>query len=104
MAHPATELDNLIQQRVRLGVLAILVEVGRSDFAYLKGSLEVTDGNLSSHLRLLEDAGYITIEKAFEGRRPRTWVEITRSGRKAFDAQMVALRRLVKGHSGQPRD
>jgi DNA-binding MarR family transcriptional regulator len=103
MAHPATELDDLIQQRVRLGVLAILVEVGRCDFGYLKQNLEVTDGNLSSHLRLLESAGYIRIDKTFEGKRPRTWVQITKSGERAFDAHMRALQQLVRRHGGRAR-
>lgn len=103
MAHPAMELDEVMQQRVRLGVLAILVEVGRCDFAYLRQSLEVTDGNLSSHLQVLESAGYVRIDKTFEGKRPRTWIELTQAGRKAFNGHMRALRQLVSRHGGPRR-
>jgi DNA-binding MarR family transcriptional regulator len=91
-------LDDVIQQRVRLGVLAILAEINRCDFAYLRQSLEVTDGNLSSHLQQLESAGYVLIEKGYQGKRPRTWVEVTPRGRRAFDKHIGALRRLVKAH------
>jgi DNA-binding MarR family transcriptional regulator len=89
-------LDDVIQQRVRLGVLAILAEINRCDFAYLRRNLEVTDGNLSSHLQQLESVGYVRIEKGYEGKRPRTWIELTPAGRRAFDQHIAALRRLVK--------
>lgn len=91
-------LDDVIQQRVRLGVLAILAEINRCDFTYLRQSLGVTDGNLSSHLQQLESAGYVLIEKGYHGKRPRTWVELTPHGRRAFDKHIAALRRLVKAH------
>ena len=101
MTHPSTSLDEVVHQRVRLGIMAILGEVPRADFRALRTALEVTDGNLSRHLGVLEDAGYISVAKVFEGRKPRTWITATRSGRAALAAEMGALRRLVEPGSGR---
>lgn len=95
MTHPTSELDETIHQRVRLGILAVLVESRRADFGYLREALALTDGNLSRHLRVLEDAGLVRIEKTFEDRRPRTWVSATKKGRAAFAAEIHALRQLI---------
>ncbi len=95
MSHPTNELDDTIHQRVRLGILAVLAESRRVDFSYLRNALEVTDGNLSRHLQVLEEGGHVQVEKTFEGRRPRTWVSLTRRGRAAFDAEITALRALI---------
>ena len=95
MSHPTNELDDTIHQRVRLGVLAVLAESRRVDFSYLRTTLEVTDGNLSRHLQVLEGGGYVRIEKTFERRRPRTWVSLTKQGRAAFRAEIEALRALI---------
>ncbi|MDQ3569990.1 MAG: transcriptional regulator [Actinomycetota bacterium] len=95
MTHPTNELDDIVHQRVRLGILAVLTEARRADFAYLRDSLELTDGNLSRHLQVLEDAGYVKVTKAFEGKRPRTWVSATKKGRVALAAEVGALRALL---------
>lgn len=95
MSHPATNLDEIIHQRVRLGLIAVLVEARRADFGYLRAALDLTDGNLSRHLQVLEQAGYVEIEKTFEGKRPRTWISVTRAGRRAFDAELASLRALI---------
>jgi DNA-binding MarR family transcriptional regulator len=95
VTHPALRLDDTVHQRVRLGILAVLSEARRADFSYLREALELTDGNLSRHLQVLEEAGLVKVEKGFEGRRPRTWVEATRRGRRALDAEMTALRELI---------
>lgn len=94
-AHPSTRLDDTVHQRVRLGILAVLVEAARVDFGYLRGELGLTDGNLSRHLRVLEDAGLVSAEKTFEGRRPRTWVAVTAQGRAALEAEVAALRAVI---------
>jgi len=96
-AHPSTLLDDTVHQRVRLGILAVLAEAVRADFAYLRGELDLTDGNLSRHLQVLEQAGFVAVEKAFEGRRPRTWVAATPEGRAALKAEVAALRALIAG-------
>ncbi len=95
MTHPTNQLDDVVHQRVRLGLLAVLSEARRADFAYLRDSLELTDGNLSRHLQVLEGAGYVKVTKTFEGKRPRTWVSATKNGRAAFAAEVGALRALL---------
>ena len=94
--HPATMLTEVVHQRARLGVLSVLSECGRADFAYLKSLLQLTDGNLGRHLEILADEGLISITKGYEGRRPRTWAEITKSGEAALAAQMAVMKQLVK--------
>jgi len=100
VSHPTTRLDDTIHQRARLGILAVLAESRRADFNYLRGALELTDGNLSRHLKVLEDAGYVRIEKTFEAKRPRTWASATRRGRDAFAAEIGALRALIERLDG----
>jgi len=95
--HPSQRLDDTVHQRVRLGILAVLTEADVADFGFLKDALSLTDGNLSRHLQVLEEAGFVTITKAFEGRRPRTWISCTKPGRAAFAAELAALRELLAG-------
>lgn len=97
--HPITQLDDTIHQRVRLGILAVLTEADQADFGYLKEALDLTDGNLSRHLRVLEEAGLVSIKKGYEGRRPRTRVNATRRGRSAFTGHLAALQELID-HAG----
>ena len=102
MTHPSSGLDDTIHQRVRLGVLAVLSESRRADFSYLKEVLEVTAGNLSQHLAILEEAGHIQIAKAFEDKRSRTWITVTRKGRTALASEVATMRALLDGiGSGQ---
>ncbi len=98
MSHPTTELDDVVHQRARLGILAVLVEADRADFNFLRTTLSLTDGNLSRHLQVLEEAGCVEIHKVFEGKRPRTWVKTTKRGRDAFARELEALRALVNAH------
>jgi DNA-binding MarR family transcriptional regulator len=102
MSHPTAELSNVVHQRVRLGILTVLRQVSRADFSFLRDRLELTDGNLSRNLAVLEESGYVTIEKGFEGKRPRTWVAITRAGRSALEEEVGALRRLLAELDGGP--
>jgi DNA-binding MarR family transcriptional regulator len=94
------QLDNVVHQRVRLGILTVLSEADRADFAFLRDTLELTDGNLSSNLQVLEQAGYVEIEKTFEGRRPRTWVRSTPAGRRALQAEVAVLEAIVSRVNG----
>lgn len=96
MTHPTRHLDDLVHQRVRLGVLAVLAEAEKADFVHLREVLGVTDGNLSRHLSVLEEAGYVNISKTKEGKRPRTWVVATREGRRALEEHLAALRNLMR--------
>ncbi|HUC56338.1 MAG TPA: transcriptional regulator [Streptosporangiaceae bacterium] len=96
--HPTTALDDTVHQRHRLGILVIASKARQADFSYLRQALGLTSGNLSAHLTVLEDAGLIRVEKGYEGKRPRTWVSITKEGRAALAAEMTALTELVRDH------
>ena len=88
-------IDEVIHGRLRLGIMAYLAGVDVADFNELKSRLQASDGNLSVHMRKLEDAGYLTIDKSFVGRKPLTRARITSAGRKAFAAYLDAIGRLV---------
>ena len=94
-SHPIHRLDDDVHQRVRLGILAVLTSVAKADFAHLKNALQVTDGNLGRHLRALEQAGLISIQKTSEDGRSRTWVHATRQGRAALRREVQALNELI---------
>ena len=94
--HPTAGFDDTVHQPTRLAILVILKEARRADFGYLKKTLELTDGNLGRHLNSLEQADLITLEKGYEGRRPRTWATLTPAGRKALDAELREMERLIK--------
>ena len=91
----SARFDDTVHQRVRLGILTVLATADRADFAYLRESLDLTDGNLGRHLETLYEAGFVEISKAFEGRRPRTWITITRQGRTALAQHIAALRQMI---------
>jgi len=89
-------LDEVIHGRLRLGIMAYLSTAETAEFNALKARLQATDGNLSVHLRKLEEAGYVAIDKRFVGRKPLTTVSMTDAGRKAFIRYLDAMARLVK--------
>lgn len=91
------KIDEVIHGRIRLGIMAFLSGADSADFNGLKARLGATDGNLSAHLRKLEDAGYVAIDKSFVDRKPLTKVSLTEAGRKAFTAYLDAMKRLVEG-------
>ena len=91
----ATELDDVVHGRVRLGVMAYLAGAGAADFVALKDHLQTTNGNLSVHLSKLEDAGYVTLERAIVAKRTRTTVRPTKAGRAALRAYVERMARLV---------
>jgi DNA-binding MarR family transcriptional regulator len=100
VTHPALRLDDTVHQRVRLGILAVLEEAKRADFSYLRDALDLSDGNLSRHVQVLEEAGLVRVDKSFEGRRPRTWISATRAGRTALAEELSALRELMSRVDG----
>ncbi|HKD98104.1 MAG TPA: transcriptional regulator [Micromonosporaceae bacterium] len=93
--HPANGLDDTVHQRVRLGILTITHEAGQVEFGYLRSNLEVTAGNLSQHLGVLEGAGLVTIEKGYAGRRARTWISLTKAGHTALANEIAQLKLLI---------
>ena len=93
------EFNETIHQPVRLRIMAALVTLEPADdvdFTYLRDQLEVTDGNLGAHLRKLEEAGYIAVNKIFVERKPRTFVAATAAGRKVFQEHVAALESILK--------
>jgi DNA-binding MarR family transcriptional regulator len=98
---PATEtsglrqLDAVIHERTRLGIVGALAANDRLSFVELKSILKTTDGNVSAHTRKLEDVGYIVAHKRFEGRQPRTEYELTEAGRKALERYVEQMERLL---------
>ncbi len=90
------KIDDVIHGRLRLGIMAYLASAEVADFNALKSLLEATQGNLSVHLRKLEEAGYIKIEKSFLARKPLTRARITASGRKAFTKYLEAIGKLIE--------
>jgi DNA-binding MarR family transcriptional regulator len=94
------DLNELIHQPVRLRIMSALMALesdAQVDFTYLKKLLDLTDGNLGTHLLKLEEAGYLTQEKAFVDRKPRTYIRITGAGRKAFREHVTALKKILGG-------
>ena len=90
------ELDRLIHERLRLGIVSALAVNDRLTFNDLKALLQTTDGNLSVHARKLEDAEYLTCEKSFDGRVPRTEYRLTAAGRRALEKYLVHMEAIIK--------
>ena len=95
-SHPALGFDDVVHQRTRLGILAVLAEATEADFTYLRKVLDLTDGNLGRHLEILEGAGLITITKGYHGRRPRTRAKITAEGRRALRRELASMQALMQ--------
>jgi DNA-binding MarR family transcriptional regulator len=89
-------LNKAFESRIRLGIMSALAVNESLDFNSLKDLLQVTDGNLASHLKALEKEDYISLEKSFVGRKPNTRYFITSKGKKAFDDHLKALENLIK--------
>jgi DNA-binding MarR family transcriptional regulator len=94
------ELDRLIHERIRLGIVAALAAEESMSFADLKHVLKTSDGNLSVHARKLEEASYIKVSKGFEDRRPKTEYRLTAKGRRALEAYLEQMEAIL----GEARD
>lgn len=88
-------LDRIIHEPARIAILSLLSVVEKSDFVFLKNSTGLTQGNLSSHLAKLENAGYVEIEKTFKGKRPLTLVQISDSGKQQFVTYLKMLKMYI---------
>ena len=93
--HPVLGLDDVVHQRVRLGILTVAQEARRVEFGYLRNQLELTAGNLSKHLTVLETAGLVDVEKGYEGKRGRTWISLTAAGVAALAEEISRLKALI---------
>jgi DNA-binding transcriptional ArsR family regulator len=92
-----SSLDRVIHEPARLMIMTILFAVGEADFVYLQRECGLTQGNLSSHIGKLEEAGYLTITKTFKGKYPLTICILTRKGREAFDSYSAKMRLITNG-------
>jgi DNA-binding HxlR family transcriptional regulator len=97
----AAELDPVIHERMRLGIISALAVRDALTFSELKRLLEATDGNLSVHARKLEDANYVVCTKSFEGRVPRTEYRITASGRRALERYLDQMEQIIQQTRGE---
>ena len=91
-----TQLDDVIHSRIRLAIMAVLVSVEQAEFTFLKDKVNTTDGNLSIHLKRLDEAGYIAVHKRFVDRKPLSSYKLTARGRRAFELYVERLESLIK--------
>lgn len=96
MKNPIEQLSKIFDSRIRLGIMSALIVNESISFNELKELIEVTDGNLATHLKTLEDNQFIKVEKGFLGRKTNTTYSITKSGQKAFKLHLDALEKLIK--------
>lgn len=89
-------LDDIIHSRIRLAIMSVLITVEEAEFNFLKEKVNTTDGNLSVHLKKLEEANYITVKKEFIDRKPKTVYSLTKAGIKAFELYVAQLEKLIK--------
>lgn len=95
--NPISGLNKIFDNRIRLGVMSVLMINDEISFNDLKQMLEVTDGNLATHLVTLEESGFIKVHKGFIGRKTNTTYSITKAGQKAFSDHIAALEQMIKG-------
>ena len=96
MNNPIENLNKTFDSRVRLGIMSILMVNEKINFNDLKQLMDITDGNLASHIRSLEENGYIKVNKGFIGRKTNTTYRVTKSGEKAFQQHLMALEKMIK--------
>lgn len=89
------KLDKTIHEPARIAILTLLSVVEKSDFLFLKNNTGLTQGNLSSHLTKLENAGYVEIEKTFKGKRPLTLVQISNLGKRQFEKYLQTIKKYI---------
>ncbi len=96
MKNPIENLNKVFDSRIRLGIMSSLMVNDELNFNHLKEIVEVTDGNLASHLKNLEENGYIKVQKGFIGRKTNTTYSVTKAGEKAFKSHLDALELMIK--------
>lgn len=90
------QLDEIIHSRIRLAIMAVLMTVDEADFNFIKEKVKTTDGNLSVHLKKLEDVNYVSIKKEFQDRKPITKCTLTKKGIHAFETYVNKLEQIIK--------
>jgi DNA-binding MarR family transcriptional regulator len=99
MKNPIQHLNKIFDSRIRLGIMSALAVNDEVNFNELKELIDVTDGNLASHLKTLEDNAYVKVEKGFIGRKTNTTYKITKAGEKAFRNHLDALEKMIRSIS-----
>lgn len=99
MSNPIENLNKIFDSRVRLGIMSTLMVNEEINFNDLKQLIAVTDGNLASHIKSLEESGYIKVNKGFIGRKTNTVYKVTKAGKKAFQNHLDALEKMIKSIS-----
>jgi DNA-binding HxlR family transcriptional regulator len=99
MKNPIENLNKIFDSRIRLGIMSALMVNAEVNFNELKELIQVTDGNLASHLKTLEDSTYIKVQKGFIGRKTNTTYSVTKVGEKAFKSHLDALEQMIKSMS-----
>jgi DNA-binding MarR family transcriptional regulator len=94
-------LHKAFESRIKLGIMSVLAVNESLDFTALKEFLDLTDGNLASHIKALEKEGFVGIKKSFVGRKPNTRYFMTKEGKKAFEEHLKSLEKLIRGIGGQ---
>jgi len=97
LKNPITGLNKIFDSRIRLGIMSVLLVNEEINFNDLKQLLEVTDGNLATHLQNLEENGYVKIKKGFVGKKTNTTYSVTKAGEKAFTDHIAVLESMIKG-------
>lgn len=97
VGHARHQLDEVIHSPVRFSIVAALAKTDSAEFSAVRDAVEVSDSVLSKQASALEHAGYVKIKKGYVGKRPRTWLSLTPTGRKAFERHLTALRAIAEG-------
>lgn len=98
---PFLQLDRVIHEKGRLAILSLLMASPDLSFTEMKGTLNMTDGNLTTHLKTLQQAGYVAVAKSYQGGRPLTTCRLTSAGKKAFMAYLNLLEQIVEQNKGR---
>jgi predicted ArsR family transcriptional regulator len=98
---PFLQLDRVIHEKGRLAIMSLLAASPQLAFTELRDTLSMTDGNITAHLRTLQESGYVAVTKSFQGGRPLTTFALTAGGRKAFTAYIDLLEQIVRQSKGE---
>lgn len=96
-AHARHQLDEIIHAPTRFSIVAALASTDKAEFAAVRDAVEISDSTLSKQASALEQAGYVKVTQGYVGKRPRTWLSLTPTGREAFTRHLEALRRIAEG-------
>ena len=102
--HPRHRLDPVIHSPVRLSIMACLAAADKAEFGFVRDTVEVSDSVLSRQVTLLAEAGYVRPRKGYVGKRPRTWLSLTATGRSAYEAHLAALTAIAGRALRSPAD